>query len=1028
MYSSDTSPEDALSVLNQVGSEGSTTPNSPLPSEERRTHNVAAVCGICPTLKVHFRDNGGMYIQETFDALIDSGSQVSLISADAAAELVSLDCGMLQPVRAPVLLKGVTGNTQECSQEIEIDLHLGPAYCIDWVTLLIVPTDMMSSTIILGVDTLIRNKGLIIDIAEGYLKSRDENDCLYNVAELDAGSQSAQEKIKLEDTQAPRVEAVEKKDEGGHCLSHWILAEDIRIPAHSGCRVTFDQIHPGSRSTFTPYEHTGVPLKEKLWLFPTVPGSEDEHEKQTLHIVNPFNEDRVLSTRVTYVIPDFSMLLPFCITLADYAANLCCAQETLDLQEEQPGELVAVCHTELFTDPREEELEMQGYELPTPVNAENLEDWTEEKLSQVFELGENPLVGTRELRGEVTQLLLKYASTISKGDHDIGSAVGVEHQIELKNEKPVYIPRRRFQGQLEAKITEMCERMCEEGVIRHSKSPWNSNPVPVLKPNGDLRLCVDFRPLNAQTRPQKYPLPNIHDLIYSMHGMKFFSTIDLVAGFHQIKMEESSIPYTAFSTPNGHYEFVRMPFGLVHAPLCFQKIMNEALADLPAAKVRVYLDDVLIATETWDEHLVMLSSVFEALQKVGLKIKPVKCDLFRSQVNFLGYKMSNEGLLPLEKNLKGVSDFPRPSTTKQVRSFLGMAGFYRVFVPNFGEIAKPMSSIVGSAKLNWAEEQEEAFKEIKKTLVSPKVLAFPNHHPDAEMLQLHVDASEVGMGAVLSQEQEGQLRPIAYISSTFSGAQRRYSTTEKELTALRWSVKTLRPFLAGTKFVIYTDHQALVYLQTTSFVNNRLARTLEDLSLYDFVIRHIPGKLNVVADALSRSPTGAKVDFGDNDCPPENVFVPQGGEVKLVPGGGNSLFAALEMGMEDTMLSAIELRRVALQELERSPKTYGLLPTTDVKKRLKKMSPETAYVDWKILIPALCHKLKKQILVYLSTRHPLQFGAEYDSSTRILLQCLEGVHFNYIEEVVGEVPDNGPAESNSPETNEIFGKGAIPAN
>lgn len=632
--------------------------------------------------------------------------------------------------------------------------------------------------------------------------------------------------------------------------------------------------------------------------------------------------------------------------------------------------------------------------------------WDVEKIKLEFEISTLPL--STDQQEKLISILLKYPHVLSTGDNDVGLAQNITHTIELETDKPVRIPVRRFHGPLAQEIEKECADLLESGIIQYSKSPYSAPVVPVRKPDGSLRLCIDYRKLNNVTKGDSFPLPNLIDMIYNMHGNSLFTTIDLIKGYYQIGMDADSIEKTAFSTPFGQYEYTKMPFGVKNGPATFQRGMMIALAGLPWNKVMVYLDDIIILGKNFEDHLDTLEKVLIALGSNGYKLKPKKTRICRTEVEFLGHRISEKGIQPLEKNLRGALEFPVPTTVKQLRQFLGMVNFYRRHIPNCSQIAQPLSSQTGGKTVTWTEGCQNAFTQLKEALVNPTLLGFPNYSPEASPLELYVDASNLGAGACLSQKQNGVQRPIAYISTTFSGPQKNYSTIDKELTALRWAVKSLKAFLKGVKFVIYTDHQPLIYLQNMSMVDGRVARTWEELNNYDFEIRHIVGKVNIIADALSRSPV-LDQSYGDtSEMNPKSIeFIPVGFELIEVPGGADSVFRWFSLYLYGSMENHLEIRVAVVEELLKNLERYKL-QEKGIRKRIRVMKC-TGQVPVPEVIDSFCNIYKTRIEIYYDDERPMIYGSQFTNNI-CRLKCLGGIHYNYLQ----------PIEIVQTKTNEII--------
>lgn len=402
-------------------------------------------------------------------------------------------------------------------------------------------------------------------------------------------------------------------------------------------------------------------------------------------------------------------------------------------------------------------------------------------------------------------------------------------------------------------MREMVESMQEQGVIQPSCSPWASPVVLVPKKDGTLRFCVDYRRLNAVTKKDVYPLPRVEDLLSSLGGAKYFTSLDLASGYWQVELDDDARQKSAFTTYNGLYEFVRMPFGLCNAPATFQRLMQKVLVGLEWKSCFVYLDDILIASSSLGEHLQHLREVFARLRSANLRLKPKKCGLLRREVNFLGHIVSVEGIHPDPSKTARIEAYPRPTSVTEVRRFLGLASYYRRFVAGFATLAAPLHALTKkNVAFIWTDATETAFRQLRSALTTAPVLAYPRFGPGISFI-LETDASTVGLGAVLSQLQDdGMIHPVAYASRAVNKHERNYGISELETLGLVWSVRYFRSYLLGHPCVVYTDHAACLSILNTPKPSGKLARWALTIQEMDLVIKHKPGKKNVAADALSR--------------------------------------------------------------------------------------------------------------------------------------------------------------------------------
>ncbi|KAG7533312.1 Zinc finger CCHC-type [Arabidopsis thaliana x Arabidopsis arenosa] len=397
-----------------------------------------------------------------------------------------------------------------------------------------------------------------------------------------------------------------------------------------------------------------------------------------------------------------------------------------------------------------------------------------------------------------------------------------------------------------AELKKQLEELLDKGFIRPSSSPWGAPVLFVKKKDGSFRLCIDYRGMNKVTIKNKYPLPRIDELLDQLGGAKWFSKIDLASGYHQIPIEPLDIRKTAFRTRYGHYEFVVMPFGLTNAPAAFMKMMNSVFREFLDEFVIIFIDDILVYSKDWKTHQNHLRAVLERLREQKLFAKLSKCSFWQRSIGFLGHIVSEQEVSVDPEKIKSIKDWPRPKNATEIRSFLGLAGYYRRFVKGFASMSQPMTRLTGKdTKFQWSEECEKSFSELKAMLTSAPVLVLPE---EGEPYMVYTDASITGLGCVLMQK--GSV--IAYASRQLRKQEGNYPTHDLEMAAVVFALKIWRSYLYGAKVQIFTDHKSLKYIFTQPELNLRQRRWMEFVADYDLDIAYHPGKANQVADALSR--------------------------------------------------------------------------------------------------------------------------------------------------------------------------------
>ena len=459
---------------------------------------------------------------------------------------------------------------------------------------------------------------------------------------------------------------------------------------------------------------------------------------------------------------------------------------------------------------------------------------------------------TSEQTNQLKELLREFKPLFaSKGD-TLGHTSTVKHGIKT-SASPIRQPQRRLPVALKSVVQQEVTKMLNQGVIRPSNSPWASPVVLVRKKDGTWRFCIDFRKLNSVTHRDAYPLPRIDATLDSLAGAKFFTTLDLASGYWQVELEEEDKEKTAFTTPQGLFEFNVMPFGLTNAPATFQRLMECVLAGLTPEHSLIYLDDIIIFSATFQEHLNRLRGVLDRLLRAGLRLKTSKCQFARKEVRYLGHIVSEHGIYPDPQKIEAVEKLPAPRSTKELRQFLGLSNYYRRFICDYAKVAEPLYKLTRKSSLpfNWTSSCQEAFSLLKQLLTTAPILAYPDF---TLPFVLHTDASDIAVGAVLSQIQNGREHVIAYSSRQLTKAERGYSTIEKEALAAVSAIKEFYPYLYGFTFELVTDHNPLTSLKALKDVGGRLNRWTMFLQQFDFSFRYRPGRVNGNADALSRLP------------------------------------------------------------------------------------------------------------------------------------------------------------------------------
>lgn len=501
------------------------------------------------------------------------------------------------------------------------------------------------------------------------------------------------------------------------------------------------------------------------------------------------------------------------------------------------------------------------FSLSSPINAELFNsqctpiEVPRDRVTEVLARLRTNHLNTDE-RTSLESLCAKYADVFYIEGEPLTFNNKIKHKINTTDEIPVYTKTYRYPFVHRQEVQDQISNMLKQGIIRPSQSAWSS-PIWVVPKKSDAsgktkwRIVVDFRKVNEKTIDDKYPIPNINDVLDKLGKCQYFTTLDLASGFYQVQMDNTDIHKTAFNVEHGHFEFLRMPMGLKNSPATFQRVMDDVLKDLLNVVCLVYLDDIIIFSVSLQEHMVNLEKVFKRLRESNFKVQLDKSEFLKLETVYLGHIINKDGIKPNPDKIAAIQKFPLPRTSTEIKRFLGLLGYYRKFIPDFAHITKPMTQCLKKgSKINPQDHDYiECFEKCKTLLTNDPILQYPDFSKD---FILTTDASNLALGAVLSQGNIGSDKPIAYASRTLNSSELNYSTIEKELLAIVWATKYFRPYLYGRKFKIVTDHRPLQWVMSLKEPGSRLTRWRLKLCEYNFTTVYKQGKSNTNADALSR--------------------------------------------------------------------------------------------------------------------------------------------------------------------------------
>ena len=465
---------------------------------------------------------------------------------------------------------------------------------------------------------------------------------------------------------------------------------------------------------------------------------------------------------------------------------------------------------------------------------------------------------TKDQQYRLEKLIKEYHDIFASNPKKPALVRNAEHRIITGDALPVKRKPHRIPEAWHKEVNTQIQEMLDNEIIRPSASPWNAPIILVKKKDNSMRFVCDFRGLNDATKKDSYPLPHVRDVIDKMNGARYWSTLDAASAYWSVPLAEPDREKTAFSVPRGKFEFNVTPYGLCNAGATYQRMIDVTLSGLPSERVLAYMDDIIVYSKSFDEHLESLNQVFNSLRSSSISLKLSKCVFASEQVDFLGFNLSAAGIRPQSRLTEAIDKYQRPDSKKSLKGFLGLAGFYRSFIPNFAHVSQPLNSLTSNdTPFMWTNECEKAFGALKSALMSEPVLEFPDF---SRQFIVEVDASNYAIGGVLSQlGSDDQEHPIAYFSTALQKSQQNWSATTKESFALVMAIRHWHVYLAGRPFILKTDHNPLVFLCSQQDPRGKIGRWINELEEFDYRIQYIPGKDNVKADALSRN-TAANPD------------------------------------------------------------------------------------------------------------------------------------------------------------------------
>ena len=461
------------------------------------------------------------------------------------------------------------------------------------------------------------------------------------------------------------------------------------------------------------------------------------------------------------------------------------------------------------------------------------------------------------------KLLSNYRDIFALGIKDLSGCKLGTHSIRTLDVPPIFQHPYRISHTEREYLKNEIKLLMDHGIIEPSDSAWSSPVILVPKSNGKKRLCIDYRKLNSVTISETFPVPLVLDILERLGDSDWFTTLDMASGYWQVLIEPGSKPKTAFSTPDGHFQFTRLPFGLKNAPVVFIRLMNKLFGNKPF--VEVYFDDIIIHSKSFDQHVLDVRETLNLIHNSGLKLQGTKCKWFARRTKILGHIVSKSKIEMDEEKIEALKNRAAPKNIKQLQELLGICNYYRRFVENFAKIASPLTNLLKKDKqFLWGDEEEKAFRTLIEKLISFPILRQPDFNRGFIVI---CDASNSAIGAILAQKDDDRKEYVcAYASRLLKGAECHYGISEKECLAVLWAIKHFRIYIYGKRFTVVTDHSALTWLINIKEPTGRLARWSIYLQAFQFEVIYRKGTANANANAMSRPVLLGEIYDDDKDA------------------------------------------------------------------------------------------------------------------------------------------------------------------